>query len=427
MKQTFSQNTERQQSYRTPSRSEQASAVRVSIADHRASATQLRQLMAAIEHSPQAIAQRNRNDQFRSSPRMIAQRQHITAIMGGTLQKITGEEELIQGKCDMSQHEKALAKKTNNTGLSVNLKHGIENLSGLSMDHVEEHYNSSKPEQQAWREASGSIQSDLIGFQKVSGEEMLQGKFDAQPETAQLNALVHVPEAAIHVAQLKSNVSNNNMTVVQMGHYKGGRYVTDQEINYHDMYDKFIHTWSFSENAADGSYVDPTTKRKKVTAPVWKNLFDQLDQLVTQACTGGVMLTKNFHHFDSGTPVALKFAEVEKAGVNGTGGLLPVGMHGPGNIPMVDHPDEVAVTNFIGRAQNAYNGWLVNPILATRGPQDTTRLSVGQIEILSHRQLPPGWTFHISISGAWALHHAGPPNAQIDGKTGKPATFIYHT
>lgn len=40
-----------------------------------------------------------------------------------------------------------LAKKPNNTGLPDNLKHGIESLSGMSMDNVKVHYNSSKPTQ----------------------------------------------------------------------------------------------------------------------------------------------------------------------------------------------------------------------------------------------------------------------------------------
>ena len=40
-----------------------------------------------------------------------------------------------------------LAQKSNNTGLPDNLKHGIESLSGMSMDNVKVHYNSSKPAQ----------------------------------------------------------------------------------------------------------------------------------------------------------------------------------------------------------------------------------------------------------------------------------------
>jgi hypothetical protein len=38
-----------------------------------------------------------------------------------------------------------ILQKKNNTGLPNNLKAGMENLSGMSLDHVKVHYNSSKP------------------------------------------------------------------------------------------------------------------------------------------------------------------------------------------------------------------------------------------------------------------------------------------
>jgi len=55
------------------------------------------------------------------------------------------EEALLQGKFGTAQ----LAEKTkpNNTGLPNQLKAGIESLSGMSMDHVKVHYNSSQPAQ----------------------------------------------------------------------------------------------------------------------------------------------------------------------------------------------------------------------------------------------------------------------------------------
>ncbi len=45
------------------------------------------------------------------------------------------------------QHHHLLQKKENNTGLPDNLKSGVENLSGYSMDDVKVHYNSDKPAQ----------------------------------------------------------------------------------------------------------------------------------------------------------------------------------------------------------------------------------------------------------------------------------------
>ncbi|MBB2147951.1 DUF4157 domain-containing protein [Pedobacter sp. LMG 31462] len=61
------------------------------------------------------------------------------------------EEEPIQGKFEVVQ------KKDNNTGLPDNLKAGVENLSGFSLDDVKVHYNSDRPAQlQAHAYAQGT-------------------------------------------------------------------------------------------------------------------------------------------------------------------------------------------------------------------------------------------------------------------------------
>lgn len=52
---------------------------------------------------------------------------------------IEKEEEILQGKFESIQQ------KSNNTGLPDNLKSGVENMSGLSMDDVHVHYHSDKP------------------------------------------------------------------------------------------------------------------------------------------------------------------------------------------------------------------------------------------------------------------------------------------
>lgn len=68
------------------------------------------------------------------------------------LQKENGleEEEPLQKKSSQTNTTAQFAaedKKVNNTGLPDNLKSGIENLSGLSLDNVNVHYNSDKPAQ----------------------------------------------------------------------------------------------------------------------------------------------------------------------------------------------------------------------------------------------------------------------------------------
>jgi hypothetical protein len=46
---------------------------------------------------------------------------------------------------DNSQSTASIQRKKNSTGLPDRLKSGMENLSGMSLDHVKVHYNSSKP------------------------------------------------------------------------------------------------------------------------------------------------------------------------------------------------------------------------------------------------------------------------------------------
>jgi hypothetical protein len=68
-----------------------------------------------------------------------------------TIQKVDGleEEEPIQGKFQNNTATQLVEsqKPANNTGLPDSLKSGIENMSGLSMDGVNVHYNSDKPSQ----------------------------------------------------------------------------------------------------------------------------------------------------------------------------------------------------------------------------------------------------------------------------------------
>lgn len=62
------------------------------------------------------------------------------------LQRAAEEEEPLQGKFS-SNATAQREQKPNNTGMPDNLKSGIENLSGYSMDDVKVHYNSDKPAQ----------------------------------------------------------------------------------------------------------------------------------------------------------------------------------------------------------------------------------------------------------------------------------------
>jgi hypothetical protein len=63
----------------------------------------------------------------------------LQAYKSGTTQLAAEEEEPVQGKLEAAQF------KENKTGLPDNLKSGVENLSGHSLDDVKVHYNSDKP------------------------------------------------------------------------------------------------------------------------------------------------------------------------------------------------------------------------------------------------------------------------------------------
>ena len=130
-------------------------------ADNRESVMNQRQLKALMVNSPQSIAQRKISQQMHSSSRMLAQRKMLS---GKPVQRVE-EDEFLQKKSEPIQRveEEELQKKAvtdppaqlkeqssakpNNTGLPDNLKSGIESLSGLSMDSVRVHYNSSQPAQ----------------------------------------------------------------------------------------------------------------------------------------------------------------------------------------------------------------------------------------------------------------------------------------
>ncbi|MFT6871361.1 MAG: hypothetical protein ACJAVN_000359 [Roseivirga sp.] len=92
-----------------------------------------------VDKRPEAIAQRKRQKMANNSPQVKRLAQLQTMADNYT----SHQPQLIQ-------------KKENNTGLPDNLKSGIENLSGYSMDDVKVHHNSDKPAQlQAYAYAQG--------------------------------------------------------------------------------------------------------------------------------------------------------------------------------------------------------------------------------------------------------------------------------
>lgn len=93
-----------------------------------------------VDNRPEAIVQRKLQEMAKNSPQVKPLR---------TFQGVVNNYS--------SQQQQPIQKKENNIGLPDNLKSGIENLSGYSMDDVKVHYNSDKPAQlQAHAYAQGT-------------------------------------------------------------------------------------------------------------------------------------------------------------------------------------------------------------------------------------------------------------------------------
>ncbi|MBC3878508.1 HNH endonuclease [Undibacterium sp. FT79W] len=96
-----------------------------------------------------STAQRVEEDEPLQNKLMTAQRTEDEELLQGKFAPVqrVEEDELLQGKFDTVQRQEQIAARPNNTGLPNQLKSGIESLSGMSMDHVKVHYNSSQPAQ----------------------------------------------------------------------------------------------------------------------------------------------------------------------------------------------------------------------------------------------------------------------------------------
>jgi hypothetical protein len=110
---------------------------------------------AAAADAPAALQTLSRLQHLADASPQVAQLRRLQALADGRFAPVAQlagdpeEEERVQGKFATAQRQPQLqqAPRANNTGLPDKLKSGIESLSGLSMDHVRVHYNSSQPAQ----------------------------------------------------------------------------------------------------------------------------------------------------------------------------------------------------------------------------------------------------------------------------------------
>lgn len=114
---------------------------------------------------------------------LAVQRQALSQMASRA--KIAQQQRFIDNRPDIVQRQ------ANNTGLPDALKSGMENLSGMSLDHVNVHYNSSKPAAvQAHAYAQGSDIHLASGQETHLPHELghvvqqMQGRVQANTEVA---------------------------------------------------------------------------------------------------------------------------------------------------------------------------------------------------------------------------------------------------
>ncbi len=132
-----------------------------------------------VDYRPETVAQRKLQEMAKNSPQAMQLR---------AFQEIANNcpdvKEAAQLQAIVNDHsarqQQPIQKKENNTGLPDNLKAGMENLSGMSLDDVKVHYNSAKPVQ-------------LQAHAYAQGMDIHLGPGQEQ----------HLPHEAWHVAQQK--------------------------------------------------------------------------------------------------------------------------------------------------------------------------------------------------------------------------------
>jgi hypothetical protein len=109
-----------------------------------------------VDNRPETIAQRKLQEMANNSPQ-VSQLKAFQEMANNSPQ--VNQAAQLQSMADnfSSQQQQPIQKKENNTGLPDNLKTGMENLSGMSLDDVKVHRNSDKPAQlQAHAYAQGT-------------------------------------------------------------------------------------------------------------------------------------------------------------------------------------------------------------------------------------------------------------------------------
>jgi hypothetical protein len=151
------------------------------------------------DNRPEAIAQRKLQEMANNSPQALQLKAFQYMANNSPQAKQTAQ---LQSMADnhSSQQQNPIQKKENNTGLPDNLKTGMENLSGYSMNGVKVHYNSDKPAQlQAHAYAQGTDIHVAPGQEKHLPHEawhVVQQKQGRVKSTMQMKGSVNVNDDA---------------------------------------------------------------------------------------------------------------------------------------------------------------------------------------------------------------------------------------
>ena len=107
----------------------------------------LTQLATSIDASPRTTRQREIANRISGSPLSVGQRRRIERFTGDTVQRAGDSAE--SAPLQSAAPDPAATRSTEgpDTGLPPGIQSGIESLSGISMNHVRVHYNSSQPAQ----------------------------------------------------------------------------------------------------------------------------------------------------------------------------------------------------------------------------------------------------------------------------------------
>jgi hypothetical protein len=152
-----------------------------------------------VDNRSEATAQRKLQDMANESPH-VSQLRALQYMANNSKNAQQAVQLLATSNNNSAQQQEPIQKKENNTVLPVNLKSGMENLAGMSLDDVKVHRNSDKPAQlQAHAYTQGTDIHLGPGQEKHLAHEtwhLVQQKQGRVKPTAQMKAKVNVNDEA---------------------------------------------------------------------------------------------------------------------------------------------------------------------------------------------------------------------------------------